>query len=74
MLPVALATIYLMAAFAIVLTADRVAGVMFARREAPDPSIFRISPFRLFRRATKPRRMLEPSCDGQVGLLTTKGD
>jgi hypothetical protein len=53
MLLVTLATTYLLLAFAIVLTADRIAGMMFRLPHESVPSIFRFSPFRLFRKASK---------------------
>lgn len=53
MLLVLLATTYLVLAFAIVLTVDRIAGMMFRTPHQTTPSIFRFMPMRLFRRAIK---------------------
>jgi hypothetical protein len=53
MLLVLLATTYLVLAFAIVLTVDRIAGMMFRMPHEAVPSIFRFAPTRLFRKALK---------------------
>jgi hypothetical protein len=53
MLLVLLATTYLVLAFAIVLTVDRIAGMMFRLPHEAAPSIFRFAPMRLFRKALK---------------------
>lgn len=53
MLLAILATTYLIVAFAIVLTVDRIAGIMFRVPDEAAPSIFRLTPSRLFRRASK---------------------
>jgi hypothetical protein len=53
MLLVTLATTYLVLAFAIVLTVDRIVGMMFRLPHEATPSIFRFAPARLFRKALK---------------------
>ena len=53
MLLAILATTYLIVAFVIVLTVDRIAGVMFSVPDEAAPSIFRLAPSKLFRRASK---------------------
>ncbi|MET0748089.1 MAG: hypothetical protein ABWY49_07850 [Rhizobium sp.] len=53
MLLVTLATTYLVLAFAIVLTVDHIAGLMFRVPREVAPSIFRFTPMRLFRKSVK---------------------
>lgn len=53
MLLATLATTYLIVAFAIVLTVDRIAGKMFRVSGEAAPSIFRLTPPRFFRKSSK---------------------
>lgn len=53
MLLAILATIYLIVAFAIVLTVDRIAGVMFRVPDEAAPSLLRLTPVRFLRKSSR---------------------